>query len=116
MQITLARFHCFCDITPTGQYPPPTQYPLDIEDMQVAAAATTPVTRKPVPAVSATSQMPSPAPGGQELSGQPIRRELGGTELHPFLEMAFWRRRSTCASCSHWMMILEKGGTVKEIV
>lgn len=72
------------DITPMGQYPPPTQYPLGIEDMQVAAAATKPVTPKFVPPVSATSQTPSPAPGGQELSGQPIRRELGGTELHPF--------------------------------
>jgi hypothetical protein len=72
------------DITPMGQYPQPTQYQWGIEDMQVAAAATTTVTRKPVPSVSATSQTPSPAPGEQELSGQPIRRELGGTELHPF--------------------------------
>lgn len=73
------------DVPPMGQDPPSTQYSSEFEYTQAAAAAATkPITRKSVPAVTGMSQTPSSPPGRQELTGQPIRRELGGMELHPF--------------------------------
>ncbi|KAH6842287.1 hypothetical protein B0I37DRAFT_195275 [Chaetomium sp. MPI-CAGE-AT-0009] len=47
------------------------------------AGSQSPIPRKPV-ATASRAQSLSSAPGTGELGGQDIRRELGGTGLHPF--------------------------------
>lgn len=68
------------DVPPVGQHLSTSE----LEYKQAAASATKLVTRKPIPAPALSNQTPPPAPGRQELTGQLIYRELGGTQLHPF--------------------------------